>query len=705
MPSELLNRLQRFLRVNTARSVMNARLNAEAQPTHWPFLNHVRTNFGDVMAAVHSIVIHETTGWPSYQSANNFVDQYTSRTAVNQGIGPQFYVDGNGTAFKLIDIDPRRLTWHASFLNGIAFGIENGDIGDNPDIRPPEVHWRALTTKPANQDDLAGLKLFAAVHPMSAGDEDVVPIWFPTANYRGPGDLTHVGGFRMLFSEANYRTLALLCRYLAEELGIPRNFTLLPYEEREPNLNDVANLRKIVLADERAEMITRMLGKTIADFTANGKALSDWYTEQVSHRDPSPANRSHGKVHNVAWSNFFEDLGGPGTAADKRCYRGFLSHALPGAINIKPDGTDQDDHPCPGPYFDWHRFAREVWDWWWYPFDFEPLGPSQTLRPYRQARRDTPLISYYYDVDGRPEDYTGKRILLASDDSFNLPDPTPIYAMANGVLVAARINMSNSPAQPGFVLCRHEVFHEALGVNINYNTPPSYVYSLTFYLQQPGLTFDDLSDNNPDWLNRLIMRQFECDAAIAFKKGHAADVHLRAAWDRVPIPAAEGGRRLATGAQIERDADNYAASLENLRQGRPALFPLENQPGATPVRVILGDFLGFPNRMPGNQDGINISIFSRDRVAALPALAATQGVSVWAGEDWWSAASAPGRQEDDAAKNLPADGLVWHYPLLSFLPWINGITWTSEWDKYKVVNNAGARVDRPLTPTRRRIIP
>ena len=50
-----------------------------------------------------------------------------SRTAVNQGIGPQFYVDGNGTAFKLIDIDPRRLTWHASFLNGIAFGIENGE--------------------------------------------------------------------------------------------------------------------------------------------------------------------------------------------------------------------------------------------------------------------------------------------------------------------------------------------------------------------------------------------------------------------------------------------------------------------------------------------------------------------------------------------------------------------------------------------------
>ena len=144
--------------------------------------------------------------------------------------------------------------------------------------------------------------------------------------------------------------------------------------------------------------------------------------------------------------------------------------------------------------------------------------------------------------------------------------------------------------------------------------------------------------------------------------------------------------------------------MDALKLGQPALFPLENQLGPTPVRVILGDFLGFPGRMPGNQNGINISIFSRDRLAALPALAATQSVLIWASEAWWRAASAPARHEDQAAKNLPANGLVWHYPLLGFLPWINDITWTSEWDKYKVVDAAGARVARPFKPKSRRIL-
>src|SRR6185312_7349179 len=120
-----------------------------------------------------------------------------------------------------------------------------------------------------------------------------------------------------------------------------------------------------------------------------------WYhDDKIAARDPNPAlaHRLRGKRHNVAWSDFCEDLG-TATAANKRCYRGFLSHGLPGAINIKEDGTDQDDHPCPGPYFDWHRFAREVWDWWWYPFDLTSVAPIEFTRPYRQARRDTQLIS------------------------------------------------------------------------------------------------------------------------------------------------------------------------------------------------------------------------------------------------------------------------------------------------------------------------
>ena len=85
-----------------------------------------------------------------------------------------------------------------------------------------------------------------------------------------------------------------------------------------------------------------------------------------------------------------------------------------------------------------------MWDWWWYPFDLTSVGPIEFTRPYRQARRDTQLISYYYDVDSAPQDYERIRSLAASGDGFNLTDATPIYAMANGVLVAARINVETN---------------------------------------------------------------------------------------------------------------------------------------------------------------------------------------------------------------------------------------------------------------------
>src|SRR5689334_11524018 len=35
----------------------------------------------------------------------------------------------------------------------------------------------------------------------------------------------------------HYRTLTLLCCYLAEQLKVPRNFMLLPYEERATNVD------------------------------------------------------------------------------------------------------------------------------------------------------------------------------------------------------------------------------------------------------------------------------------------------------------------------------------------------------------------------------------------------------------------------------------------------------------------------------------
>jgi hypothetical protein len=82
---------------------MDAEPNAEDATAHRPFFDGVRSGFGNVMAAAHFIVIHETSGWPSYESANNFLERYTCLTGVNQGIGPQFYVDASGTAFQPSD--------------------------------------------------------------------------------------------------------------------------------------------------------------------------------------------------------------------------------------------------------------------------------------------------------------------------------------------------------------------------------------------------------------------------------------------------------------------------------------------------------------------------------------------------------------------------------------------------------------------------
>jgi hypothetical protein len=42
--------------------------------------------------------------------------------------------------------------------------------------------------------------------------------------------------------------------------------------------------------------------------------------------------------------------------------------------------------------------------------------------------------------------------------------------------------------------------------------------------------------------------------------------------------------------------------------------------------------------------------------------------------------------ELDAAKQLPYDGVLWHYDVVDFLTWMNNITWNSEWLKYGIVD-------------------
>lgn len=690
--------MQFFLRTDKQEKVMasDGHPRNGAAP-HWP--GGGRANFGTGLSAMHSIMIHGTSGWPSHQSATGMTQQYLCQVTDKQGEGPTFVVDCNGTAQQLIDMDPPRVTLHGGFMNGISLGIENTDLGD-ASIQPQasSQYWRRPSGLADDRDDLKGLKFYIALHPQGEIEgPDVIPLWFPTTRYSGPGDIDHATRFHTLFTDADYRTLTLVSRFMAESLGVPRNFPLLPYADRPSNAEHVETLRRLVLADERIDAMVQMFGRTKEEFTSNAATLETWYRG----RRTTVARPDGATTVNTAWTDFFADTR-TAAAESKRCYRGFLTHIMPGSNNANGD------HNCPGPYFDWHRFAREVWDWWWYPFDFAiqfgaPIPtPSVVPRPYFQARRDTPLVEYYFDAVGHDADYETVRTPAATassvdSDEFDTNISTPIHAMSNGVVVAARIpNQALAPGQMGFLLTRHEVFHRTQSLEhggvkialsgIDYDRPPSYVYSLITHVRQTAVTFDDLTTENPDWLNRLIKRLYECKKTNEFRNDHATDNQLKTAWRYNPVPD-HVLQRWSVGVQMERDAESYQSLIDELKLAHTVCFPLEHPLNATTVRVILGDFLGVPGR-PGKA-GFGISIFSVDE---LPVPGRVHGTSTWSTQDWWQAAANATLLENDPTRRVPRNGVVWRYPMLGFLKWLNDITWTSEWAKYRVDTS---RPDKP----------
>ncbi len=692
--------------------------------------------WGNLMASVQTIVFHETTGWPSYQSTDNFVKKYLCLTDENKwippklgpppvpghwitnkggrGIGPHYYIDGCGTVFALIgdhDLATQpRITYHTETINFTAIGIENGDLGDRDpteaDLRPADnangPYWFRLNNGP---DDMLGFKVFALLHPHNA--PDLVLIWFATQatgvaipNYAGSGDTDNISTryprwYNMLFTERNYRSLALLSRLLAEQYGLPRNFLVLPYSKVDSDGANASILRKLILADERRDMLCRKLGLTTADVQNNTARFTgaSIRTLWLRYFGVMPAHTVPGSQPPV----------NVGPAPELPCYRGFHSHNLVG------------DHACPGPLFDWHRLAREVWDWWWYPFDVAQ-GPAlfPPRRAYMRARGDTQLREYFYDSEGSDTEHAAL-VVAALDQNrgvnhFALPASTPVYAMANGVLVAARLTHPADAARPAFTLVRHEVFHQANAGNIDYDTPPSVVWTLTTYLNCDSINYAQFSTDNPDWLNRLLMRLKECELAVAYRGNHpgtsptapANDKLYQRAWDHQPTGE---GQRLTTGQEIQNDATEYRRIVTQLQANNYVLFPLEATIDTTPVRVILGDFLGTCGTLPNTSAGIQVQIFSKD---ALPTVDTNQDTLVWATEPWWTAASAAVRLDGSPTASLPADGKVWQYKIVSadssiqeFLEWINDVTWTSEWPKFGVLEANGAATPRPVRPLTR----
>jgi hypothetical protein len=304
-----------------------------------------------------------------------------------------------------------------------------------------------------------------------------------------------------------------------------------------------------------------------------------------------------------------------------------------------------------------------------------------------------------------------------------------------------------------FLVVRHEVFHRVhplAGVELlpgfpmmaaerlDYDSEPSCVYSLYLHLGRPaGMDFTAVADGNPDWLNRLLLRKKEADLGVAF---HAA-AHPQPGWT-VPDTAwnnrPAGDDDAALRARALRptvleawtaDHDNYGPMLARL--GRGEVMLAARDVWSTPIRVLLGDFLGVAGvtRRSGatTERGVRVEVFSTGVISPDFTLVTTDAARGWtvpagagpfavrypsewsrvpegaektalqaAGVNvdlvpWWSSLQAATAvypvYPDDG--RLDGSGSVVHYDPDAFMAWLNRRTWHSEWPKYQVTDAGG----------------
>lgn len=748
----------------------------------WPHGNH----FGDMIPDVKTMVVHETSGWPArIKGADMFSDHFLPGAGHHHdGITTQLFVSGDGSV--LLGMELPRKTHHARPLNSSAIGSETGHGWGNyfgnthlgpysssddtmlPDphhpgefikgptygaVRPLHRrltnHWLPLSGNDAmaapGDDDIPGVKFWVR---HTSFDEVVVGLW-TTAQYEGPWrEPQRVP--EMLFTDRQYRAWALLARYVAESLLLPRNVALLPHKTRSHGdalgtpahgmLTDDASFAEIVLADEG-------LSRSPTTFGLAAGAVPAEEQLRAAYHAASPA----GNGTNRLWTAVFD------------VFRGFHGHGFSGDPGIG------DDHDCPGPMFDWYRFARELWDWWWHPFDLDGVNPAVvavTPRPYSGTYdANTHVNEYYWDTSVAiilARRTTGIHGPHSSPSTFALPEGSRVYAMANGEVVAARFATAQTGVDFSLLVVRHEVFHRLaaaappggfpqLANRIDYETAPSSVYSIYLHLGRPaGIDFAAVNPANPEWLNRMLIRMKECELGagkpdavpptVGFRASPAGQAIPAATWDNFPPGTVRGVIRNSIARSWALDADNYRPTLRRLRNGDLTLMPTDRQ--VTPVQVILGDYLGdvgvIKRDAAGAHFGIRVEIVSNGVISTDFTETVTDAARLWdpvagpagtrhavrypsewsqipAGDmlatmtaagvtdtslaTWWEsvalATTLHGAWPDGSS--LPMSGAVVHYDPYEFLPWLNARTWTSEWPKYRA-NNLANPGTVPPTP-------
>jgi hypothetical protein len=753
----------------------------EAQPGH---ISHAP------IRDVRAIVVHETSMPASRAQGTTMLTGQLG--AGGHGETTQLFVAGDGTV--LLGMELPRQTGHATFVNAWSLGSETGHPwgnwpGANALLGPwttaangallhmPQNGWRPLRGQDRldrpEDDDLPGEKLYL----WHAGNEPIVGRW-TTSRYQGPWRQKQRVP-EAPFSEWQYRSWALLARYLAERFLVPRNFPLLPHKQRSSGfgtegglhsmLRDTASFRSIVNADE-------ILSRKVTDITslpalpANPPLPAQPPRPgltQAQFDDPAQLGQryvNNQNIHNVTWT---DNAGEEHTFVRNEIwrnvffqYRGIHGHGFSG------DAAHGRDHDCPGPMFDWHRFAREVWDWWWRPFDL--LFVDLDVRPYVPITRhgDTPLTEHYFHTSG--PDYLASAVpgihgAKSSPRTYRTAKDTRVYALANGELVAARFPVTSPVLTSGvslaFSVVRHHVYHKldelqlipnvmreeagleplpaVLPDRLSYDLPPSTVYTLYMHLSRTGISFDEIADGNPDWLNRLLVRKKECKLGVDYHslQGDIFDTDPR--W-LTPPP---GTPQRPTVLQAWRADEAYLSSfLDGLRAGRLVLAPQDAF--ATPIRVVLGDYMGrvgLIRRTPSEEHyGVRVEVFSQRVISREFTFTASDPPTAgwvpvgggnpavryqieWArqpeGEeratllaagvaeeqlglvDWFpefALSTTLNRRWDDPAWLHWRGGVV-HYDPDRFMEWINRKTWRSEWPKYRLTDPVEAPDPRPRT--------
>src|SRR5207302_11374723 len=92
---------------------------------------------------------------------------------------------------------------------------------------------------------------------------------------------------------------------------------------------------------------------------------------------------------------------------------------------------------------------------------------------------------------------------------------------------------------------------------------------------------------NPDWLNRMLMRVKECDLGTTCRQSAAGQAIPNGKWNDRPPGSA---RRPTLLEACTTDLADYRTALQRLGNG-DIMFASRDLMG-TPIRILLGDFLG-----------------------------------------------------------------------------------------------------------------